>query len=95
MPIGIHDRAGEPFQNNVMDIEKGDVIYVFSDGFQDQFGGPKNKKFMIKRMKELLLEIHGEAMNKQKELLHKAFQDWVQTGGAEQVDDIIIIGIRI
>jgi serine phosphatase RsbU (regulator of sigma subunit) len=95
MPIGIHDRAAEPFINNIIDIKKGDVIYTFSDGYQDQFGGPKDKKFMIKRMKELLLEIHKEPMEDQKELLHKEFQNWIIPYDAEQVDDIIIIGIRI
>ena len=95
MPIGIHERAGEPFVNHVMDAMKGDCLYTFSDGFQDQFGGPENKKFMIKRMKELLLENHKKPMEEQKKILHKAFRDWIEPYNTEQIDDVILIGIRI
>jgi len=95
MPIGIHARAGEPFVNHVLDVEKGDCLYIFSDGYQDQFGGPKNKKFMIKRMKELLLDIHEKPMEDQKHVLHKEFRDWIDPYNTEQIDDIIIIGVRI
>jgi serine phosphatase RsbU (regulator of sigma subunit) len=95
MPIGIHVRADEPFQNQVMDLQKGDVIYTFSDGYQDQFGGPKNKKFMIKRLKELFLEIHSKPMSEQKEILEKTFYDWIVPYGADQIDDVIVIGIRV
>lgn len=95
MPIGIHDRAGEPFQNQEFELKKGDVLYTFSDGFQDQFGGPKNKKFMIKKLKELFLEIYQKPMDEQKHILEKAFFDWIIPYGAEQIDDVIVIGVRI
>ena len=95
MPIGIHIRVGEPFTNYVIDAKKGDCLYTFSDGYQDQFGGPKNKKFMIKKMKKLLLDIHQKPMADQKQILLKAFRDWTEPYGTEQIDDIIVIGVRI
>lgn len=95
MPIGIHELADQSFENHEMEAIKGDVLYIFSDGYQDQFGGPKNKKFMIKKMKELLLEIHQKPMEEQKEILEKAFHDWTVPYNEEQIDDIIIIGVRI
>ncbi len=95
MPIGIHERSNEPFKNNVMEARKGDVLYIFSDGFQDQFGGPNNKKFMIKNMKELLLKNHARSMEEQKAILRKAFFNWIEPYGVEQIDDVILIGIRI
>lgn len=95
MPIGIHERAGESFTNHTFKAKKGDVLYTFSDGFQDQFGGPKNKKFMIKNMKELFLEIHNKPMEEQKSILYQAFQDWTVPHGAAQIDDVIVIGIRV
>ncbi len=92
MPIAIHYHGKEPFTNHEMKMEKGDVIYLFSDGFPDQFGGPNGKKFMYKKMKELLLKIHEEPMTKQREKLLKVFEDW--RGEHEQVDDVIIMGIK-
>ena len=81
------------FQNHEIKLEPGDVLYTFSDGYADQFGGPKNKKFMTKRFREMLLEIHGKPMKEQKELLLKRIYDWM--GENPQIDDILIIGIRI
>ena len=95
MPIGIHELASQSFENHELKAIKGDVLYTFSDGYQDQFGGPKNKKFMIKKMKELLLDNHKKPMEEQKAILEKAFYDWTVPYNAEQVDDVIVIGIRI
>lgn len=95
MPIGIHARADESFENHELEARKGDVLYTFSDGFQDQFGGPQNKKFMARKLKELLLEIHRKPMAEQKKILEKTFFDWINPGNAEQIDDVIVIGIRI
>ena len=81
------------FSNHQMDLNTGDVLYVFSDGFADQFGGPKNKKFMSKRFRELLLEIHDKPMKKQKEELSARIHEWM--GDNDQVDDVLVIGIRI
>jgi serine phosphatase RsbU (regulator of sigma subunit) len=78
-----------------MDAKKGDVLYTFSDGFQDQFGGPENKKFLAKNLRELFLEIHQKPMVEQKITLEKVFYDWISSYEAVQIDDVIIIGIRI
>jgi tetratricopeptide (TPR) repeat protein len=92
MPVSIHERM-EPFTNHNLTLQKGDCIYLFSDGFADQFGGPKGKKFMYKQFKEILLSNFNETMNIQKEILEKTFKDWI--GNSEQVDDITVTGIRI
>ncbi|MCK4750429.1 MAG: SpoIIE family protein phosphatase, partial [Bacteroidales bacterium] len=88
-------RADQSFEKHVMEAFKGDVIYTFSDGFQDQFGGPNNKKFMVRKLKQLFLDIHQKPMEEQKKILEKAFYDWITPYNAEQIDDIIVIGIRI
>jgi len=81
------------FTNHQLDLKSGDVLYVFSDGYPDQFGGPRNKKFMTKRFRELLVEINNQPMKEQKETLTTQIHDWM--GENDQVDDILIIGIRI
>lgn len=81
------------FQNNKVELKKDDVFYIFSDGYADQFGGPKNKKFMTKRFRDKLLSIHKKPMNEQREDLAETIKDWM--GDATQVDDILIIGIKI
>jgi serine phosphatase RsbU (regulator of sigma subunit) len=73
-------------------LNHGDSLYVFTDGYADQFGGPEGKKFKYKKLKELLLSIQHEDMQTQKEILHKEFLAW--KGDLDQVDDICIIGIR-
>ena len=93
MPIGIHVRADEPFTLNEIDLRKGDTIYTFSDGFEDQFGGPDGKKFMAKNMRELLLKIHNEDMEAQKKILKDTLYDWMKN--TEQIDDVIVMGVRI
>jgi serine phosphatase RsbU (regulator of sigma subunit) len=74
-------------------LKKGDVIYVFSDGFPDQFGGPRGKKYNSKQFKLFLLSISQLPMEKQRELIEKEFFDW--KGDLEQIDDLCVIGIRI
>jgi serine phosphatase RsbU (regulator of sigma subunit) len=69
------------------------VIYALTDGFPDQFGGPKGKKFMSKNLKELLLNNSHLAMSEQKSLLETTFANWCE--GIEQVDDVTVIGIRV
>ena len=81
------------FTNHTIPLKKGDMIYVFSDGFSDQFGGPQGKKFMVRRFKELLQSIHEEPVDKQHDLIAKQLKNW--KGNFEQVDDIVIMGIRI
>ncbi|NOZ46311.1 MAG: SpoIIE family protein phosphatase [Chlorobi bacterium] len=89
---GVIKRIIKEFTNHEIKIEKGDVIYLFSDGFADQFGGPKNWKFTYKSFKELLLEIHQLEMEKQKELLVDTFSKW--KGKGKQVDDVLVMGMK-
>ncbi len=81
------------FTNNEVELKKGDVIYLFSDGYADQFGGPDDSKYLIKRFRDLLMKIHNEPMNEQKEILGQVHDDW--RGDSVQIDDILVIGIRI
>lgn len=93
MPIGRYaHKTTEPFTNHVMDIEPGDTFYIFSDGFQDQFGGPRNRKFGAKQMKELLLDIHQQSMESQRDVLNETIETW--RGEEEQIDDVVLIGFR-
>ncbi len=69
------------------------MIYTFTDGYADQFGGPKGKKFKYKQLEETLLHIYKRSMPEQKEILDRAITEWM--GDYEQIDDILIIGIRV
>ena len=93
MPIGKHDKDSIPFTQQTISLNSGDVIYTITDGYPDQFGGEKGKKFMIKNFKELLKANAYLPMQAQKELLDNTFNNWV--GNLEQVDDVTIIGVRI
>ena len=91
-PVGFHTGAQEPFTHHELKLEKGDTIYLFSDGYPDQFGGSKDKKFMMKNFKKLLLSIQDASMNEQKEILETTMAEW--KGDTEQVDDILVMGVR-
>jgi serine phosphatase RsbU (regulator of sigma subunit) len=93
MPIGVN-RKEDSFTNHKIQLEKGDTLYMFSDGYADQFGGTMGRKFLIKRFKQLLQTIHTEPIAKQKEILEKEFNNW-KGDDYEQVDDILILGLRI
>jgi uncharacterized protein YwgA len=67
-------------------------VYIFSDGFADQLGGPRGKKFLSRKFKETLLQIQDKSMDMQKTILNKILEDW--QGNLEQVDDILVFGIR-
>ncbi|HEY9082123.1 MAG TPA: YfiR/HmsC family protein [Vicingaceae bacterium] len=82
-----------PFTTHSISLKKGDTIYVFTDGYADQFGGEKGKKMMYKPFKNLLLGIQDKSMNEQKIILEQHFKEW--KGDLEQVDDVCIIGMRI
>ena len=69
------------------------MLYLYTDGFADQFGGPKGKKFKYKTLNELLLFNYNKTLLEQKEILEESFKDW--RGDIEQVDDVCVIGIRI
>ncbi|HIE16016.1 MAG TPA: DUF4154 domain-containing protein [Bacteroidales bacterium] len=92
MPIGIHTDPNDFFTNHIVELEPNDTLYIFSDGFADQFGGEKNKKFKYKPMKKLLLSIQDKTMSEQKEILLNTFIDWKRN--YFQVDDVLIIGTR-
>lgn len=83
----------KPFSSQVVDLQKGDCLYLFSDGYADQFGGPKGKKFMYKQFKNILTANAHLPMQEQKQILSQANDDW--KGNLEQVDDILVIGIKV
>lgn len=83
----------QTFKNHIIPIQTGDIIYVFSDGFADQFGGPDGKKYKYRRFRHLLLNLHQLPMEKQHEILENNVLEW--RGEQEQVDDILVIGIKI
>jgi serine phosphatase RsbU (regulator of sigma subunit)/TPR repeat protein len=93
MPIGIHFISLTPFTNQTIELRKGDYLYMFSDGYADQFGGPKGKKFMYKPFQDMVLRNHTKPMETQKEILNTTFEKW--KGDREQVDDVMVIGIRL
>jgi transcriptional regulator with GAF, ATPase, and Fis domain len=83
----------QEFLHEEIDIRKGDCIYIFTDGYADQFGGDQGKKFMTKRFKEMLLGIWDKPMKEQESILENTLEEW--KSGREQVDDILVIGIRV
>jgi ligand-binding sensor domain-containing protein/serine phosphatase RsbU (regulator of sigma subunit) len=93
MPVGKHEKDSISFVQHIVQLQKGDTIYALTDGFPDQFGGEKSKKFMSKNLRELLAVNTHLPMLEQKQLLEKTFKEW--KGNLEQVDDVTVIGIRI
>jgi serine phosphatase RsbU (regulator of sigma subunit) len=91
-PIGKYAEY-KPFSTHTLELQKGDILYIFTDGYADQFGGEKGKKFKYSKLKELLLSTQNESMDRQKEILNDAFESW--KGSLEQVDDVCVIGVRI
>ncbi len=91
-PVGKFEHR-HPFTNHSIDLVSGDIVYLFTDGFADQFGGPNGKKFKYKQLKELLLEVANEKPHRQKEVLAERFESW--KGNMEQVDDVLLMGLKI
>ncbi|MBA3679949.1 MAG: redoxin domain-containing protein [Bacteroidetes bacterium] len=94
------DSEAKPFTNKLFDLQKDDIIYLFTDGYADQFGGEHiegtksgGKKFLYKRFKETLVNMHDQSMEEQKTTLYKTFEHW--RGSLAQVDDVLVIGIRV
>lgn len=93
-PIGLFlGEEKKKFKNNTIQLQKGDSVFIFSDGYADQFGGPNGKKFMANHFRDLLMEVHNEPIEKQKEILNKTIEEW--RGPLDQVDDILVIGLKI
>jgi serine phosphatase RsbU (regulator of sigma subunit) len=93
MPVGAYSENAKPFTLRKQALEEGDIIYSFTDGYADQFGGPKGKKFKYKQLEELLRKIAAKPMQEQKNILEQTIDEWKK--GFEQVDDILVIGIKV
>ncbi|MBA3664385.1 MAG: tetratricopeptide repeat protein [Bacteroidetes bacterium] len=93
MPVGKYEEGAKDFSTHTFDLQKGDTIYTFTDGYADQFGGEKGKKFKYSKLKELLLSINQESLKVQKQMMEETFMAW--KGDLEQVDDVLVIGVKI
>ncbi len=91
-PVGKHISM-VPFTNHKIPLTKGDSIYLFTDGFADQFGGMKEKKFKNKQLKELLISINNLTANKQQQIVEQNFTEW--KGNCPQVDDVCVVGVQV
>lgn len=92
-PIGFYSDIEKEFQTTEISLQEGDTFYMFSDGFVDQFGGEKAKKFNKKSFRNLLLEVQSFSLEEQEGYLEYAFNNWKQN--LEQVDDVCVIGVRV
>jgi len=93
MPIGIYYQNNIDFTNNDIDLYSGDMLYLYTDGYPDQFGGENDRKFTTRQFKNVLLEIHEKPMMVQKTILEHTMEKWMN--GTEQIDDITVMGIKI
>lgn len=91
--IGRYSAEKTEFSNHIIQCKKGDLIYLFSDGYADQFGGPKGRKYTSQRFRDFLLKIHQEKMDIQRRMLDDEIENW--RGTLPQIDDILVMGIRI
>ncbi len=92
MPVGVYVKE-RSFTNHKISLETDDILYLFSDGYIDQFGGENKDKFKTKRFKKLLIDIYDKPMAKQKELLFDNFENW--RSGVKQLDDVLVLGVKI
>ena len=91
-PIGYYNEIEKQFRNTELDLKKGDRFYLFSDGFPDQFGGERGKKFKKRPFKEELLSIQEMGLVEQQNYLEYILQNWKQ--GREQTDDILVLALE-
>jgi len=91
-PIGQYANI-EPFTSHQIELKENDIFYLFSDGYPDQFGGEKGKKYMYKRFRELILDLSDKEFSKQKNILENDFNLWKKD--LEQVDDVCVVGVKI
>jgi serine phosphatase RsbU (regulator of sigma subunit) len=92
MPIAIHQNMAK-FTTHEIQLQKGDHLYLFTDGYVDQFGGPEGKKFKFTRFRQMLVDNAGLSMKKQKQLIESTFVEW--KGEREQVDDVLVLGLEV
>ncbi len=95
MAVGYEPDAAGSFTTLEIEIPSESMLYLSSDGFADQFGGPKGKKFRYGPFKELLVQLHRKRLSEQKEALDRTFEEWKEESGQEQVDDVLVIGIAL
>lgn len=93
MPVGIHSEGSTLFSSHKLKLDRGDALYMFSDGYADQFGGKYRKKYGSARLKTLLTQLQQNIMHDQKEAIKKEFDQW--KGDQEQIDDVLMIGIKL
>lgn len=87
--------GGNPFTHERIKVENGDLLYLFSDGFADQFGGENHRKYQRTRFKSFLLSIHNLPLAEQKDLLFEEFESWREKNNEDQTDDILVVGLKI
>jgi serine phosphatase RsbU (regulator of sigma subunit) len=93
IPIGVYEDDDATFTRNEIQLIRNDIVYIFTDGYVDQIGGPERKTFKTNRLKELLLDISGLSMCEQRSILDEKIKEW--QGGLDQIDDILVVGIKI
>ncbi len=93
LSIGGNHLSNYSFSEEVVDLQTGDSVYLFTDGYPDQFGGENGKKFMAKKLKDLFIEHHSKPMFEQAQLIEKSFNNWM--GENAQIDDVLVVGIQI
>ena len=93
MPVGKSHDEQTGFTLSEIQLQKGDVIYTYTDGFADQFGGPNGKKLKVKYFRNILVKISALPLSQQKDTLARYFDDW--KGDLEQVDDVLVMGVRV
>jgi len=93
MPIGIYTNEKSTFSHHIVHIKMNDRIYMYTDGFVDQTGGPKGRKFMTKNLRNLIIEHNKKSMYEQKQIFEKTLNEWQRD--RKQIDDITLMGIKL